>query len=282
MSAFRNIRIFPQHGSRTAKVTWTLAEGYAPGSVYVAFSETGLPESWRQLNDGAPIASSIGQIDDAALEVTGGQHAGFYRLMLRNVDNDFLSEPVEVCGDVSRKEYGIARYIINQEFQEMRATNGYPVWLCVPRDFGELSNNIDPFTQAPVGIECADTPPEEASYGMRFKGGFFAPTLTWIRPLAVKRGTITDAADDTAPHHEDVTSIRMLPFPRPSRGYMIVDPATDRRYLINDEINPFFLRGVLPVVYETSMTFMQQSDPRYRFPVPEMDTKAYRKMKYWW
>jgi hypothetical protein len=73
----------------------------------------------------------------------------------------------------------------------------------------------------------------------------------------------------------------MLAFPRPSRGHMIVDPSNDRRYLVGDEIKPFLLRGVMPIAYEASMEFLAQADPRYRFPVPTLDTKDYRKLPYW-
>jgi hypothetical protein len=62
---------------------------------------------------------------------------------------------------------------------------------------------------------------------------------------------------------------------------MIVDPSNDRRYLIGDEIKPFLLRGVMPIAYEASMEFLSQADPRYRFPVPTLDTKDYRKLPYW-
>jgi hypothetical protein len=62
---------------------------------------------------------------------------------------------------------------------------------------------------------------------------------------------------------------------------MIVDPTTDRRYLIGDEIKTFMLRGVTPIAYEATMEFLSQSDPRYKFEVPHIDTKNYRHIPYW-
>ena len=40
-------------------------------------------------------------------------------------------------------------------------------------------------------------------------------------------------------------------------------------------------RGGMPVAYEVTLEGLDRSDPRYRFPVPAIDTKDYRKIPYW-
>ncbi len=280
MNPFRNIRIFPQHGETTARITWELAPGFLPGEVYAAFSITGVKGSWTPVNE-LPVASAVGQLDDPALKIDGGHQIGYYSLLLRNDQGDFKSGPIAIHGELTAKEYGIARAIIRREFVEMRATNGYPVWHCIPRDFGEPAGNVDPDTHIVAGLDCAAAP-EDQSYGLPFKGGFFEPMLTWMRPMAIDRGTIKDAADDTSPEVTDFTDARLMAFPKPQRGHMIVDPTTDRRYLICDEIKPFLLRGILPVAYEVKLEFMPQADPRYQFPMPEIDIRTYRRIKSWW
>ena len=254
--------------------------GVKAGEVYAAFSLTGVKGSWVPVNPDA-VASAVGQLDDPNLIIDGGHHIGYYRLLLRNDDGDFRSGAIAICGDATSREYGMARAIIRREFVEMRSTNGYPVWHCIPRDFGTPANNVDPDIHVAVGLDCASDP-EVASYGLPFQGGFFDPILTWMRPMAIDRGTIKDAADDTTPEVTDTTSARLLAFPRPQRQHMIVDPVTDRRYLIADEIKPFLLRGTLPVAYEVTLEFLGQSDPRYKFPVPIVDMREYRKIKSWW
>lgn len=281
MNPFNNIRIFPQHGATTARITWEVAPGFTAGEVYAAFSFTGVKGSWIPVNS-APIPSSLGQIDDYELRLDGGHHIGYYRLLLRNVDGDFRSDATAILGDLTSKEYGIARSIIRREFLEMRATNGYPVWYCIPRDFGTPASNIDPDTHSAHGSECGDLSPEEASYGLPFKGGFFPPILTWMRPMVIDRGTIKDGDDETSPKAKDETTARLLAFPRPQRQHMIVDPATDRRYVVMDEVKPFMLRGIIPIAYEVTLDFILQNDPRYKFPVPDIDMREYRRIKNWW
>ena len=280
MSTFTNIRIFPQHGESKARITWEIEPGVLPGEVYAAFSLTGIKGSWVPVND-APVPSVVGHLDDTDLRIDGGHHIGYYRLLLRNDDGDFRSEPVAILGDLTAREYGMARAIIRREFLEMRATNGYPVWYCIPRDFGTPAGNVDPDTHTPAGLDC-DADPATASYGLSFQGGFFEPVLTWMRPMTIDRGTIKDAADETTPEVTDVTAARLLAFPRPQRHHMIVDPTTDRRYLIGDEVKPFLLRGVIPVAYEVQLTFLPQADPRYKFPVPSVDMREYRRITSWW
>lgn len=280
MSIFRNIRVYPSFGTRASVLTWELTEGQPSGDVFVAFSHTGTPSSWEVLNDAAPIASAAaGSYTDTRLELAGSADEGYYRLMLRTPSQDILSEPVSILGDIDRREYGMARGIMYQEYTMMRATNGYPVWHCIPRFHGTNSDERDPDTGEMNGIECPNAP--NPSYGLPYVGGFYDPILTWIRPLTVERGTIKDTPSELSPHETAVTSIRTLAWPRPAPGHMIVDPATDRRYLIGDEIKPMLLRGVLPVAYDANMVFLKQSDQRYRFPVPVIDTKSYRKIPYW-
>jgi hypothetical protein len=266
MSVFRNIRVYPQHGRRASLVTWEVADGVTPGIVHVAFSPTGL-KPWRLLNVDAPIASEMGVFYDTELHMNSGAACGYYRLLLTNETGDNFSESVAILGNLTPREYGMSRAIMHREFTEMRVANGYPVWHCIPKTSGVPSKKYDPDTGELAGLECADTAEEDSSYGLPFIGGFNPPVLTWIRALSIDRGTIKDSESEMSPRETDTTAIRMLAFPRPSRGHMIVDPATDRRYLIGDEIKPFLLRGILPIAYEATMQFLTQGDARYRFPV---------------
>lgn len=277
MSVFRNIRVFPSHGDRSSAITWELEPGRVTGEVFVAFSSTAAPGSWIVRNSDAPVAALAGTYADTDLNMNSGWEMGYYRLLL--VDGgDFFSEPVLICGDLTRREYGIVRGIMSREFTLMRATNGYPVWHCVPRTTGQRALNTDPDTNETPGLECPDVPIEDASFGLPFLGGFYPPVLTWLRPGKIERGTIEDAPSDTASRETDTMDVRLLAWPTPARGHMFVDPTTDRRWLVGDRITPHTLRGVFPYAYETKLFFLSQGDPRYRFQVPAIDTRAYRRI----
>lgn len=280
MSLFRNVRIYPSHGSRQATITWDMAAGTPAGDVYVAFSSTGTKGTWRELNPETPVASAVGMYQDVSLEMNKGSADGFYKLLLIANGVDYMSEPLQIMGDITKSEYGIIRAMIHQEFTQMRCTNGYPVWHCIPREHGEPAESVDPDTGKQEGEECYIVDPEERSYGLPFKGGFYTPVLTWIGVLAHNEG-LKDDPEKFSPEDTHKTSVRLLAFPRPARSHMIVDPTTDMRYLIGEEIQPFLFRGVYPVAYNATLEHLNQSDERYQFQTPPIDTKSYRRIPYW-
>jgi hypothetical protein len=282
MSVFRNIRVIPVHGLKQARVTWEVAPRHAAGDVYVAFSATGVPGSWKVRNSSAPVAAGLGYyVDTDLVEVTAGHVVGFYRLMLSLGGVDMFSESLGIFTDLERREYGIMHRIIQNEYISMRSSNGFPVFHCIPRDFGAPSSQIDPDTGLSEGIECPGTPPENASYGLPYLGGFFPPVLTWMRIISIRKDTLQDRPDSLGSTETDVTKARLLAFPKPLRGHMIVEPTTDRRWLVGDQVTPYLWRGIYPIAYEVDLVYIDPGDARYRFIMPEVDLKAYRQIKYW-
>ena len=281
MSVFRNVRIYPNHGTRNAAITWEMASDAPAGNVYAAFSTSGTQGTWKELNPDAPVASGVGVYQDATLFMNKGSAEGFYRLLLIASAGDFLSEPFQIMGDITRREYGVIRAMIHQEFTRMRVVNGFPVWHCIPREFGTPSLATDPDTgKKQEGGECAIEDPALRSYGMAFQGGYYRPVLTWMSITAHGEG-LKDDPEEFSPADTLKVSARLMAFPHPARGHMLVDPTTDVRYLISDEIKPYRFRSVLPVAYDATLEHLNQSDERYQFPLPVIDTKAYRRIAHW-
>lgn len=281
MSVFRNVRIYPDHGSRSAVITWEIEPGVETGDVYVAFSESGTSGSWHVDNPADPVPSDVGMYLDDALVMNAGTADGYYRLLLSTASgNDFFSEPFQILGDITPREYGIIRGIIHREYTMMRVTNGFPIWHCIPKTHGEPSDSVDPDTGKPMLVCDDDLPPEEQSYGLPYKGGYYPPILTWMQVLKFNEG-LKDDPKEFSTKEIDKTAVRLMCFPRPRRGHLIVDPATDRRWLVGDEIKPYRFRGVIPIAYNATLEHLKQSDQRYKFPTPAFDTKAYRKIPYW-
>jgi hypothetical protein len=276
VSAFQNIRIFPNHGSRSAVLTWEMSPEAPDGDVYVFFSISGVPGSWAVINPDDPIPAGLGMFQDPALFVDSGLLDGYYKLLLEYDGGDVFSPPVKITGDITRREYGILRGIIHREFTAMRVTNGFPIFHCIPRHHGETSGHVDPDTGKPEGADCG----EDTSYGLSYKGGFYPPLLTWLRVIAHSEG-LKDDPEQFSPEEVNKTSVRLMAFPTPARGHMLVDPATDKRYLVGDEIKPYRLRGIFPVAFEATIDHLARNDIRYRFPMPEFDTRAYRSLRTW-
>ncbi len=281
MSIFRNIRVIPVHGIKQARVSWEVPASKAAGDVYVAFSFTGVQGSWQVRNPDTPVGAGVGYYVDTSLEITAGNVIGYYRLLHSQDSVDTFSESVGIFADLERREYGMIHRMIQNEFISMRAANGFPIYHCIPRDFGTVSDLEDPDTGHSSGIECPDIDPDDAAYGEKYKGGFFDPLLTWMRIISIRKDTLVDRPDDLGTGETDITRARFLSFPKPLRNHLIVDPATDRRYLVGNEVTPFLYRGIYPIAYEVDLHYLSTSDQRYRLLMPEIDLKAYRKIKYW-
>lgn len=281
MSVFTNIRVVPTHGFRAATISWELPDSEADGLVYVAFSLTGAAESWTVRNPNTPVPAATGFFVDTDLVINSGSDVGYYQLLLTRGLVDQFSEPIGIFHDFDRREYGIMHRIVQRDFLEMRAASGFPVYHCIPRDIGEISPRVDPDTGQQLGIECPNVDPDEASFGLPFQGGFYPPVITWMRTISIRKDTFSDNPNNTSSTEVDITKVRLLPWPKPRRNHMFVDPATDRRWLVGDEILPLMYRGIYPIGFEADLAFLPQSDPRYRFAVPPVDLKAYRKLKYW-
>lgn len=281
MSLFTNIRVLPTHGFRAATISWELPATEGAGGVYVAFSITGTEGSWTVRNPTTPANAATGFYVDTDLVLSAGADIGYYRLLLTRDNVDTFSQSVGIFHDLERREYGYIHRIIQRDYLEMRAASGFPVYHCIPRDIGELNPRTDPDTGQIQGIDCPADDPSAASFGLPYKGGFFPPVLTWIRIISIKKDTFRDSNDDTVAVEEDVSKVRLLPWPKPLRDHMFVDPATDRRWVVGDDVSSFLYRGIYPIGYEVDMAFIPQSDPRYRFVVPPVDLRAYRKIKAW-
>ena len=281
MSIFRNIRIVPTHGFRSATISWELPASEAAGEVLVAFSPSGVRGSWVERNTGAPVAGAVGFYEDDKLVINTGAEVGYYRLLLTRDNVDTFSEAVGIFHDLERHEYGIIHQSIRKEFIAMRAAHGFPVYHCIPRDIGTPNSRKDPDTGLIDGVECADIDPAAAAFDMSFQGGFFPPVLTWMRIISTQKGTFMDGANETSSTEVDVSSVRLLPWPKPLRNHMIVDPVTDRRWLVGDNVTPYDYRGIYPIAFEAEIAHLPQTDPRYRFVLPAVDLREYRKMKSW-
>lgn len=275
MNPFYNIELRPSHGSRSVVITWQVEPEFSDLPVYVSFSPTGVKGSWQALNQTNPVTNDLMYVDDKFV-MENGVDIGYYRLMVIKDNEPVFSDIKGILDFITRREYNIARKIIKDEFLSMRARNGRPVYHCIPREHGELADGVDPETGEKYGVDCPDDP--DSSYGERYKGGFYTPCLTWMRPMTVDLGTVTDRPDGTGVKDSHKIQARLLGFPRPKRGHMIVDPQTDDRFYVGESIKPYLLRGQIAVAYETNLMLIPRSDPRYKFPVPPIVREQLRQI----
>ncbi len=262
--------IAPAYGLYQAALIWKLAAG-VHGDVYFYRSESGLPGTWTLLNPDTPMAGDEGEYLDMT-PVSQDFVFVHYRAIVDpgGPPDTWLKGPaITVKDPYGRREYLIAKEILRREYLHMSVgRNGLQMFHFVPKEKGDPAAATDPETGQIKGPGCPDDP--EQGYTTQFVGGFYPPVQSWAMIMAMEDEDHKPREDAMGQDPEAHVVLRLLAFPKPARGHMIVFPKTDRRYAIADPIKPYCLQGNLPLIWECKALSLDYPDPRYRIPVPEL------------
>jgi hypothetical protein len=271
-SPFSVFKVLPYYGNRLAVIQWQLKPGLT-GNVYIYKSDTGVGP-WEILNPDDP-GSPTGELMDT--EVDHDQLHVIYRyrglLDQGGPPETWIKGPmVSALDHLTRKEYFLTREIMRKEYRNFSGPkgDGLPCFHCVPLTEGIPAANYDPETGQIVGPPPPGQDPSEDGYGTPWQGGFHCPVQTWAKMTNMNDRLRQDREMSMGIEEIDKVSMRLLAYPVPDVGHMIVFPRSDRRYVIENPIKQFFLRGAVPLYWEISAALLPRNDPRQRFPVPEL------------
>lgn len=247
-------------------VAWTTPDVCRGGRYYVYRSPSGAKGTWTQLNEHAPVEHGVSHWEDTEATLPIAGNTLYYRLLYVAPDGAEHDSPViDMWNVLPREEYGLVRMSMLEEFNQMRLGGGIPVFHCIPLTSGVLAAHIDPASLQPLSAPCEN----DTSYGQIYQGGFAPPIQTWakIEDIETKFEDRDDGLGFDAKH--DV-QLRLLAYPRPFVGHMIVEPRTDDRWVLGNPIKSFAHRGVVPTAYTAVAIKLDQNDPRYKLPMPEV------------
>jgi hypothetical protein len=275
INIFTDIKIQPAHGFGQVLVNWTLAEGFKSSKVYVYRSADGVSysESWEILNENTPVQYINFFVDDTFDDKVSSRDY-YYRLVALN-NNTYYDSPVigMFSEGLNKKEYGVLRYMRKQEYLRMRARNGIRILHCIPAISGELAVGTDPILKARVAPPCKDgdkeDPAMQQGIGL-YRKEFSAIVQTWAELTTI--GELGVAPREDAPGNRTTQQyvFRMLGFPSPHIGDMIVLPTSDKRFSITNNIKPFLFKGYLPVAYDVMAEEIDINESRYKIPMPQL------------
>ena len=269
MSPFKSFSVSPVYGLYRAAITWELARGVT-GNVYFYRSISGVPGSWVLLNAGMPQTGSAGEyLDDTpAPDMLTPVH---YRGLVDQggPPETWLKGPaITALDQMTRREYLLTREILRREYTMMRTRNGLPAWHFVLKETGEPAAKVDPQTKQILGHACVGDP--NTGYHQVFKGGYYPPVQTWVMLMTLDDEDHKVRPDATGDDPEADAHFRLLAYPKPGRGHMIVLPGNDRRYVIKDPIKRFYLRGNTPVLWECEGLLLNRDDYRCTLECPPL------------
>ncbi len=278
---FLEFRIAPCFGRNEVAITWQVAPGLT-GTVLLYRSPDGVKGSWKLINEGMAGGLSgqfvdFGQPNDDMFVIWR------YRGVLDTggPPEEWIPGPiVSPQESLSRSEYFITREIIRREYLSMSAErgNGVPAFHLIPKTGGVAVDHYDEETGQTTGVDCPDDP--DSGFGTPWQGGFHPPLQTWVRIDAMEPWVLESRLDLTGDNRKANVNFRLLAFPRPDVGHLIVLPGSDRRYVISDPINSFYLRGAVPLFWEAKGLLLERTDPRCRIRMPELRDDPVWRMAY--
>lgn len=259
MNPFLNVHVQPSYGKNSAIVSWTVAQGYEQSEFFVYKSLTKGTPPWTLLNTTTALR---GMYLDTDLSVSGNP---YYRVLMINNGEEYDSPIVSAFDKLSRTQYGGISKMMGLEYLRMSTGNGIQVLHYIPLAAGEYDETVDPLTEQKYGINCPDN---DDSYGLKFKGGYAPPVYTWMEITSFGNEDIKEGSNNLDVDASLIHKAKLLAFPRPQAGDLIIHPPTDHRYAITSSVQGSFFRGVFPISYDTSIQLLRTSDARYRIPVP--------------
>lgn len=271
---FLSFTVQPSYGQLKAGITWNVRHT-APSDAMLLFrSINGGNPPWTRITSATGVPVSSGYfVDDISVTRENTAQKIFYRgCVLAQGGGQTDGPVVSFCSWLAPNEVRHVERMLRNEMRIMHTNRrgrisggGILAAMFAPLEHGTPNPDYDSSTKQFVGQ--GGLPGANDSYGMPFIGGFGPQMMTWVRFVKDAEETHEGTDDQPGDRQGRVIRARLLAFPRPSSNYMIVQPATDDRFIIGSKVDTFYYKGILPFAYEAEIVRLERSDPRYRLPV---------------
>lgn len=269
ITPFRDIIIFPSYSKGKAVVAWKVDPEWRDAEFYI-YKKTDGGQAYSLLNT-EPVYGST--FTDNTFESKNLTDTPFYRITAFKGNQAADSPEVALYDKTGKKAFGVAYKLLHLKYIQAK-TDGIPVLYYPAVTSGKVSSNIDPLTGQRTSYKCEEKDDtqddtekaEDQDYGQYYAGGYCPPFLTFIRLLGAKnmKTNILDEGN----FQEETQVVEFLPFPPVRTNDLIVDVATDRRWVINKSVKPAHVKGIIPIGYTANMTLLPHGHKAYDVPVP--------------
>lgn len=264
---FIDINIFPSHAKRTAIIAWTVVPFLKNADFYIYKKWDGGAE-WELLNTAAAHGTTYADTD---FVVRTKEFVPQYRILAVLNGKEYISPDIAVFSRTDRKAFGVAHNIIRAKYIQARQ-DGIPVLYYPAIKNGEMSSTLDELTGQRTKATCPDTnstdpdADQNNDYGTFYAGGYYRPFITFVRFLGAKLQRETRL--DEGIFDESVQRTSFLSFPPVRSGDLVVDVASDKRWLVGTSIQAEMVKGVIPVGYTAVLALQSYNQPCYSVPIP--------------
>ena len=253
---FVDVSVLPMYGEHMSRIAWRVVPGYEKGKYIIYRSPDGL-NNWTEIGK---VSGVLGSFVDTTLVPRGRLDEAYYKIILQYNGKRYDSEIVSTFGKINRREFGASRVIMQHEWLSLRLFT--PIKFFKLRTDGPVCTRcVDPDTGQKIGISLC-----QVCYGTAFEGGYY-PAVDAFMHIGEISPKIQDASREGTGAADPVTvHARMAAYPLMEKEDMIVNPAADRRYLV-ETVNYGWLNGKIPVYAEAQLMMLARNNIRYTFPL---------------
>lgn len=257
---FLDIWVQPSWWTGKAWIVYKLKDGYENSGVWLSVSPTGVDGTWEDVNtEEAFPASGIIEHDTAA---PGSPFRPlYYQLFLERPDGTSFESPVVATyGRLTRAQFMSLRVVLSNRLRELRHGSGTLMQLLSPRRKGVVDpKKYDPQTHQQLTVPCKTG---EISLQASAPFGYQPPVQILVQKVSPGQRNASQGGE--APVQADEKFTFSLPvFPIPLEGDLLVEPATDRRYVIDGNITAYQFSGVAYTGFDVTATLLRRNDERY-------------------
>jgi len=261
-----DINLQPAYGQRQALVRWSSDVALeAQNPVYHIYRSPDGAGDWERANTD-PVDAL--EYLDTNFHFNSRLTVPHYRVLAVLPNGDMIDSPTKgLYQDMSRQEYAACSYMIRQEYKQIRH-DGWKILHYIPLTRGEIQPGWDGTT----GQLLKDCPGEDDGYGQKYVGGYRDPFYTVLHPGDMGPIIKQRKDDGIGVFDQNKITVRMLAFPQPQPGHLIVHPSTDNRWMVTEAVKPFLFKGNYPIAHACQLELLRRESPAYRLPIPDLST----------
>ncbi len=262
----------PSYREKKVSILWGLSvtENVTTLRVHILRSTKTGAGDWKAITPSAGLGRNIDFFDDSlptnANELAPGELVYKIVVVYKRPEDAAASRyngpTIGVFGIITRREFSICQSLIRNEVRQMYlnrrgllAGGGRVVVVFAPDVDGPPDASFD----ASAGQQHGDS-----KYGG--PKGFVGGWVTWMRQIKTTRD-IVEIEEIKADIQDNQSTARMLALPIPKIDYVVVDPHTDQRWVINKSDIDYGARGFIPIAATVELTLLPITDKRYHIPV---------------
>lgn len=181
----------------------------------------------------------------------------YYRVIIQTDGKRWDSPSVSAQQLLRPHEFAAVRQILAHELHSMRVADGLEVLLLKPLTFGEPADSYDVETQQSLAANQ-----DASGFGQRYRHGYFPPVATHMQ-FTGQTDKSDESADGKGAYELSMIQARGFCFPRPARGDLVINRASNDRFVVG-AVKPHRFRGIVPVTCDIRLDVLPRGDIAYK------------------